>query len=90
MNSEREKLKAVLVEHHEESRASAGSRTLSKELQAKGHRVGRYMARSLMREGGVVSRQRRRHKYKSSGMEALVVPHLLKRQFDVTAINQVW
>jgi len=48
------------------------------------------MARSLMREAGVVSRQRRRHKYKSSGVEALVVPHLLKRKFDVSAINQVW
>ncbi|MBB3243468.1 hypothetical protein FHW68_005038, partial [Pseudomonas sp. Tn43] len=44
MNPEREKLKAVLVKHHKESRASAGSRTLSKELQAKGHRVGRHMA----------------------------------------------
>lgn len=87
---EREKLKAALVEHHKESRASAGSRTLAKELQAKGHRVGRYMARSLMREAGVISRQRRRHKYKSSGVEALVAPHVLKRQFDVTAINQVW
>ncbi|VVP58174.1 hypothetical protein PS880_05889 [Pseudomonas fluorescens] len=33
---EREKLNAMLVEHHKESRASAVSRTLSKELQAKG------------------------------------------------------
>jgi putative transposase len=30
---EREKLKAVLIEHHKESRASAGSCTLGKELQ---------------------------------------------------------
>lgn len=87
---EREKLKAVLIEHHKESRASAGSRTLAKELPAKGHRVGRHMARSLMREAGVVSHQRRRHKYKSSGVEALVAPHVLKRKFDVTAMNQVW
>ncbi|MNX83708.1 Integrase core domain protein [compost metagenome] len=48
------------------------------------------MARSLMREAGVTSHQRRRHKYKSSGVEALVAPHVLKRKFDVTAINQVW
>ncbi|WP_277594477.1 IS3 family transposase [Pseudomonas chlororaphis] len=46
---------------HKASRASAGSRTLAKELQANGHRVGRYMARSLMREAGIASRQRRRH-----------------------------
>ena len=71
---EREKLKAVLVEHHKESRASAGARTLSKELQAKGHRVGRHMARSLMREAGVASRQRRRHKYKSVSYTHLTLP----------------
>ncbi|WP_414158119.1 IS3 family transposase [Pseudomonas sp. BNK-45] len=87
---EREKLKALLVKHHKASRASAGSRTLAKVLQANGHSVGRYMARSLMREAGIASRQRRRHKYKSSGVEALVAPHVLKRQFEVTAMNQVW
>ncbi|CAI8788958.1 transposase [Pseudomonas chlororaphis] len=48
------------------------------------------MARSLMREAGIASRQRQRHKYKSSGVEALAPPHVLKRQFEVTAINQVW
>ena len=90
VNPEREKLKAALVKHHKASRASAGSRTLSKELQANGYRVGRFMARSLMREAGIVSRQRRRHKYKSSGTESLVAPHVLKREFDVSAINQVW
>lgn len=89
-NLGREKLKAVLVAQHKESRGSAGARTLAKELQAKGHRVGRYLARSLMKEAGIASRQRRRHKYKSSGAEALVAPHELKRQFDVSAINQVW
>lgn len=63
---------------------------MAKELQQKGHRIGRYLARSLMREAGIASRQRRRHKYKSSGVEALVAPHVLKREFDVTAVNQVW
>ncbi len=63
---------------------------MAKELQEKGHRIGRYLARSLMREAGIASRQRRRHKYKSSGVEALVAPHVLKREFDVTAVNQVW
>ncbi len=43
-----------------------------------------------MREAGIASRQRRRHKYKSPGVEALVAPHVLKRKFDVTAMNQVW
>ncbi|WP_442962315.1 hypothetical protein [Pseudomonas sp. ADAK13] len=44
---------------------------MAKELQANGHRVGRYMARSLMREAGIASRQRRRHKYKSPGVHRL-------------------
>ncbi|MDB6447186.1 IS3 family transposase, partial [Pseudomonas sp. 21TX0197] len=90
VNPRREKLKAVLVKHHKASRESAGARTLAKQLQASGHSVGRFMARSLMREAGIVSRQRRRHKYKSPGVEALVAPHILKRKFDVTAVNQVW
>ena len=63
---------------------------LSKALQAQGHQVGRYMTRSLMREANIVSHQRRPHKYKSSGTEALIAPHELKRQFKVEATNQVW
>ena len=90
VNPAREKLKALLVKHHRASRASAGARTLAKQLQENGHRVGRYLARSLMREAGIASRQRRRPKYKSPGVEALVAPHVLKRKFDVTAMNQVW
>jgi putative transposase len=90
VNPSREKLKAALVKHHRASRASAGSRTLAKELQADGHCVGRFLARSLMREAGIASRQRRRHKYKASGAEALVIPHVLKREFAVSAINKVW
>jgi putative transposase len=40
-----------------------------------------------MRVAGVVSGQRRPHKYKSSGAEVLVAEHLLKRKFDVDAPN---
>lgn len=80
----------MLVRFHKDSKGSAGARTLSSELRSKGHQVGRYMARNLMREAGVVSGQRRPHKYKSSGAEALVAEHLLKRKFDVDAPNTVW
>ncbi|MGY2373659.1 IS3 family transposase [Pseudomonas sp. SDO524_S393] len=55
-NPERDKLKAALVRHHKASRASAGARTLAKELQEKGHRIGRYLARNLMPEAGIASR----------------------------------
>jgi putative transposase len=90
VNKPREQLKAAAVKIHTASRGAAGTRMLSKALQAQGHQVGRYMARSLMREANIVSHQRRPHKYKSSGTEALIAPHELKRQFKVEATNQVW
>lgn len=86
----REALKVALVQLHKASRGSAGARTLSRERQNKGHQVGRFMAANLMKEAQIVSRQRRRHRYRSTGVEALVAPDELKRQFDVTAMNQVW
>lgn len=90
MSLRRERLKAAIVKLHKTSRQSAGSRSLSKALQAQGDQVGRYMARSLMRDANIVSHQRRRHKYKSSGTETLIAPHVLKRKFKVEAMNQVW
>ncbi|MDI3357886.1 IS3 family transposase [Pseudomonas sp. UYIF39] len=89
-NLERDALKLVLIKYHKASRGSAGSRTLSEDLQGAGHQVGRHMARSLMREAGIVSRQRRDHKYKSSGVESLVAQHELEREFYVADINKVW
>ncbi|WP_416148196.1 IS3 family transposase [Pseudomonas sp. KU26590] len=74
-NRGRARLRTLLVRFHKESRGSAGARTLASDLRSEGHQVGRYMARTLMRESGVVSCQRRPHKYKSSGVEALVAPH---------------
>ncbi|WP_225924373.1 hypothetical protein [Pseudomonas khavaziana] len=87
-NPERDKLKAALVRHHKASE-SAGARTLSKGYKPKGI-VSDVTWLAVVREAGIASRQRRRHKYKSPGVEALVAPHMLKRKFDVTAVNQVW
>lgn len=80
----------MIVARHQASKGSAGARALAGELRDEGYQVGRYLARNLMRETGIESRQRRPHKYKSSGVEALVAPHLLKREFDVKAPNAVW
>ena len=90
VNPVRERLREAIVHFHKASRGAAGARMLASDLQNEGHQVGRYMARSLMRETGIVSCQRRPHKYKSPGAEALVAPHLLKRKFDVEAPNTVW
>lgn len=43
-----------------------------------------------MVEANLASRQRRRHQYRSRGVEAFVAKNLLERNFEPTAINQVW
>ena len=48
------------------------------------------MARSLMREIGFESQQRRRHCYVPSGAEAQYALNHLKRKFNVEAPYQVW
>ncbi|WGV18775.1 IS3 family transposase [Pseudomonas putida] len=75
---------------HAESRGSAGARMLSEHLKAQQLKVGRYLAGRLMQEANLASRQRRRHQYRSRGVEAFVAKNLLERNFEPTAINQVW
>jgi len=43
-----------------------------------------------MAEANLASRQRRRHQYRSRGVQAFVAKNLLERNFEPTAINQVW
>lgn len=52
--------------------------------------MGRFKARSLMKEAGVVSKQTRKHKYKPAGQSALIAPNELNREFKVKKPNQVW
>ncbi|MCV2225378.1 IS3 family transposase [Pseudomonas sp. C98] len=87
---ERDRLKIKAAELHEQSRGSMGARSLAKALCNEKESVGRYMARSLMREIGLKSQQRRRHRYKPSGAEAQYAPNHLERKFNVEAPNQVW
>ncbi|WP_258197093.1 IS3 family transposase [Pseudomonas entomophila] len=89
-NPEREALRSCVVVHFKASRSSAGSRTLMHELRREGHEIGRYKVRALMREAGLECRQRRPHRYRSSGAEALIAENQLKRNFKVSAINEVW
>lgn len=90
MSPARQVLQATVVELFKASRSSAGARTLSQELRRAGHDVGRYKARSLMKEMGLECRQRRPHRYRSSGAEALIVSNRLKRNFRVSTVNEVW
>jgi putative transposase len=77
-------------EIHNESRGSYGSRRMAQALQHQGHAIGRYRARSLMREAQLAVTRRRTHRYRRADGEALVAPNLLERRFQPPAINQVW
>lgn len=89
-NTKRNGLREKVVQLHVESRGSAGARMISQCLKAQQLKVGRYLARKLMEEANLASRQRRRHQYRSKGVEAYVAKNLLERNFEPTAINQGW
>ena len=76
---------------HRRTRGSYGSRRMARELRREGHRVGRHQARSLMREAGVVCRQRRRWRATTdSDHGSAVAPNRLDRDFEVAEPNRVW
>jgi putative transposase len=52
--------------------------------------VGRYKAARLMRDAGLISSQFRKHRYKIANDESTIASNLLKRLFNVDAINWVW
>jgi len=90
IDPERESLKEKAVAIHTISRGSAGARTIAGQLSQAGLEVGRYKARSLMKEANIVSTQLRKHKYKIADHESKVAPNLLNREFAVEAPNKVW
>lgn len=75
---------------HEETRHSYGSRRMAQELSSQGTHVGRYRARTLMRQAGVWSHPKRRHRYRPAGPVATIAPNRLARQFRPAAPNRVW
>ena len=90
VDPKRDELKKLAIQIHEESRASAGARTIAGRLKVAGHNVGRYKAKGLMKEAQIYSHQLRKHKYKIANHESKVAPNLLKRKFNVIAKNKVW
>jgi len=73
------------------SRNSYGSRRMAKSLQAQGYQVGRYKARSLMRQAEVTCKQRRRYKNTTDSQHKLAVAqNVLNREFTVATPNCAW
>jgi len=75
---------------HAASRHSYGSRRMACELSSLGPKVGRHRARTLMRQAGVWSHPKRRHRYRPAGAVAAIAPNRLARQFRPDAPNRVW
>jgi transposase InsO family protein len=65
---------------------------MAKQLQAAGFAVGRYKARQLMRQAGLVVRRRTRRRPVTTDSRHgyRVAPNLLARQFDVDKPDHVW
>ena len=73
------------------SRNSYGSRRVAKSLQAQGYQVGRYKARSLMRQADVRCNQRRRYKNTTDSQHKLpVAQNVLNREFTASTPNSAW
>ncbi len=87
---ERERLKQMLKEIHTASRGAAETRSISGMLKRQGESVGRYLAASLMKEAGLVSKQLKRHRYQLAKDKSFIVENKLERQFNASGANQVW
>lgn len=83
-------LRAQVRELHQQSRGAAGSRTLSLLMRQSGYNVGRWLARRLMQECGLASRQPGKPRYRGERETSLASPDLLKRQFKPSEPNRVW
>ncbi|MGP9825255.1 IS3 family transposase [Ectopseudomonas khazarica] len=73
-----------------QSRGSAGSRSILGMLREDGVSIGRFRVRRLMRELGLVSKQPGSHAYKQATVERPDIPNRLNREFTTELPNQVW
>lgn len=83
------RLRVKVTELFNDSRGSAGSRTLKDQMNDAGFTIGRFKVRSLMREAGLTSRQPGPNPYKKYGQARVDIPNMLDRQCDVPEPNKV-
>ena len=88
---ERVKLKALIRLIFNDSKQSAGTRTIVAILWNE-HRIRltRYLAGNLMKSMGLKSCQEKTHKYKHADQMHKTHDNLLDRNFSPTAPNQIW
>jgi transposase InsO family protein len=76
---------------HKKTRQSYGSRRMSREMQKKGFKAGRYKMRRAMRENSIQCKQRRRYKVTTMSKHNLpIAENKLNRNFTVLEPNKVW
>ena len=82
---------AVVRHIHEQSKGSAGARTIATiATNEQSTPLSRYRAGKMMKTLGLVSCQLPKHAYKRGGTEHVAIPNHLNRQFSPDAPNQVW
>ena len=85
------KLKALIRRIFNDSKQSAGARTIVAILANEhGIKLTRYLAAKLMRSMGLVSCQLKNHKYKHCDESHRTYDNILDRSFSPVAPNQVW
>ena len=88
---ERVKLKALIRQIFNESKQSAGARTIVAILwNEHSIRLTRYLAAKLMEQMGLVSCQLKTHKYKHADQHHRIHNNVLERKFSPSTPNQVW
>ncbi|HDJ8878447.1 TPA: IS3-like element ISEc31 family transposase [Escherichia coli] len=73
-----------------QSRGSAGARTLAEMLTQNGVPMSRYRAGRLMKYLNLSSCQPGKHQYKNARQEHTCLPNLIERQFAVPEPDRVW
>ena len=85
------RLAVDIVVAHKRSRGTYGSPRVHAELRAQGVRVGKKRVERLMRENGIVARQKRRlRRTTDSNHDQPIAPNVLDRNFEAAAPNAAW
>lgn len=87
---ENERLVTAMGEIQQRVAGRYGSPRMHAELVSRGYRCGEHRVARLMRQQGIVGRQRRRRPGSRFHDERGKAPNRLNRQFAVAAVNQVW
>ncbi len=90
VDEKRHALRQRVVTLFNESKGSAGSRTIVSMLRREKTEIGRFKVRRLMKEAGLQSKQPGSHQYKVATPERLDIPNTLARDFMPAQPDQVW